>query len=229
MTEEKVSSGALLVCERCFTHHDGPCTIKCYKFRKVGHKSRYCKEKSVATGANAQPVWTCYDCGEQADGRVVGTLNFIIGMDWLVKRDAVIICCEKVVRIPYGNKTLTVESDKGLPPPRQVEFRIDLVSGVAPVARVPYRLAPSEMRELSVQLQELLEKGFICPSSSPWGAPVFVYSKINLRLGYHQLRIKEEDIPITSFRTWYGHFEFQDKEEHGKHLKIILEQLKKER
>nr|GFC51740.1 reverse transcriptase domain-containing protein [Tanacetum cinerariifolium] len=65
MTEEKVSSGALLVCERCFTHHDGPCTIKCYKFRKVGHKSRYCKEKSVATGANAQPVWTCYDCGEQ--------------------------------------------------------------------------------------------------------------------------------------------------------------------
>ncbi|GJY12706.1 hypothetical protein Tco_0382015 [Tanacetum coccineum] len=54
-----------------------------------------------------------------------------------------------------------------LPPPRQVEFRIDLVPGVAPVARAPYRLAPSEMRELSVQLQELLEKGFIYLSSTP--------------------------------------------------------------
>ncbi|GKA54007.1 putative reverse transcriptase domain-containing protein [Tanacetum coccineum] len=106
----------------------------------------------------------------------------------------------------------------GLPPPRQVEFRIDLVLGAA-----PYRLASFEMKELSVQLQELLEKGFIRSSSSPWGAPMLfvkkkdgsfqmclsVYSKINLQLGYHQLRIKEEDIPITAFRTRYGHFEFQ--------------------
>ncbi|GKB01548.1 hypothetical protein Tco_0829592, partial [Tanacetum coccineum] len=58
----------------------------------------------------------------------------------------------------------------GLPPPRQVEVRIDLVPGAAPVARAPYRLAPFEMKELSVQLQELLEKRFIRPSSSPWGA-----------------------------------------------------------
>ncbi|GJS17864.1 putative reverse transcriptase domain-containing protein [Tanacetum coccineum] len=111
----------------------------------------------------------------------------------------------------------------GLPPPRQVEFKIDLVPGAAPVARAPYRLAPSEMKELSEQLKELLEKGFIRPSSSPWGAPVLfvkkkdgsfrlcssVYSKIDLRSGYHQLRIREEDIPITAFRTRYGHYEFQ--------------------
>ncbi|GKF66130.1 hypothetical protein Tco_0192647 [Tanacetum coccineum] len=118
----------------------------------------------------------------------------------------------------------------GLPPTRQVEFQIDLVPGVAPVARAPYRLAPSEMKELSEQLQELSDKGFIRPSSSPWGAPVLfvknkdgsflmcidyrelnklslknhyplpriddlfdqlqgssVYSKIDMRLGYHQL------------------------------------------
>nr|GFD36426.1 putative reverse transcriptase domain-containing protein [Tanacetum cinerariifolium] len=60
----------------------------------------------------------------------------------------------------------------GLPPPRQVEFRIDLIPGVALMARAPYRLAPSEMKELSEQLRELSEKGFIRPSSSPWGAPV---------------------------------------------------------
>nr|GEZ43141.1 putative reverse transcriptase domain-containing protein [Tanacetum cinerariifolium] len=117
----------------------------------------------------------------------------IIGMDWLVKHDAVIVCGKKVVSIPYGNEMLVVKSDKGvsglkskskekrmedvpvihdfpevfpeelpgLLPPRQVEFQIDLVARAAPVARALYRLAPSEMKELSVQLQELLEKGFI--------------------------------------------------------------------
>ncbi|KAD3066982.1 hypothetical protein E3N88_34862 [Mikania micrantha] len=65
----------------------------------------------------------------------------------------------------------------GLPPPRQVEFRIDLVPGATPIARAPYRLAPSEMQELSNQLQELLDKGFIRPSFSPWGAPVLFVKK----------------------------------------------------
>ncbi|GJR33062.1 putative reverse transcriptase domain-containing protein [Tanacetum coccineum] len=144
------------------------------------------------------------------------------------------------------------EDLSGLPPTRQVEFQIDLILGVAPVARAPYRLAPSEMKELSEQLKELSDKGFIRPSSSPWGAPVLfvkkkdrsfrmcidyrelnkltvknryplpriddlfdqlqgssVYSKIDLRSGYHQLRVREEDIPKTAFRTRYGHYEFQ--------------------
>ncbi|GJW08122.1 hypothetical protein Tco_1570545 [Tanacetum coccineum] len=65
----------------------------------------------------------------------------------------------------------------GLPPTRQVEFQIDLVPGAAPVARAPYRLAPSEMKELSEQLKELSDKGFIRPSSSPWGAPVLFVKK----------------------------------------------------
>ncbi|GJY56439.1 putative reverse transcriptase domain-containing protein [Tanacetum coccineum] len=280
---------------------------------------------------------------ELADGRIIGlntilsgcTLNFlnhpfninlmpvelgsfdaIIGMDWLAKYQAVIVCAEKIVRIPWGNETLIIHGDgsnqgnvtrlniisctkmqkymqkgfpiflahvtakevedksekkrledvpivrdfpkvfpedlPGLPPTRQVEFQIDLVPGVAPVARAPYRLAPSEMKELSEQLKELSDKGFIRPSSSPWGAPVLfvkkkdgsfrmcidyqelnkltvknryplpriddlfdqlqgssVYSKIDLRSGYHQLRVREEDIPKTAFRTCYGHYEFQ--------------------
>ncbi|GKD92877.1 reverse transcriptase domain-containing protein, partial [Tanacetum coccineum] len=93
----------------------------------------------------------------------------------------------------------------------------------APVARAPYRLAPSEMQELSNQLQELADQGFIRPSTSPWGAPVLfvkkkdgsfrmclsVYSKIDLRSGYHQLRVRDEDIPKTAFRTRYEHYEFQ--------------------
>ncbi|GJX36366.1 putative reverse transcriptase domain-containing protein [Tanacetum coccineum] len=140
----------------------------------------------------------------------------------------------------------------GIPPARQVEFQIDLAPGVAHVARAPYRLAPSEMKELAKQLQELSDKGFIRPNSSPWGASVLfvkkkdgsfrmcidyrelnkfrvkngyplpriddlfdqlqgssVYSKIDLRSAYHQLRVREEDIPKTAFRTHYGHYEFQ--------------------
>ena len=139
----------------------------------------------------------------------------------------------------------------GLPPDRQVEFRIDLMPGAAPIARAPYRLAPAEMKEMMTQLQELLNKGFIRPSTSPWGAPVlFVkkkdgsmrmcidyrelnkvtvknkyplpriddlfdqlqgasyFSKIDLRSGYHQLKVREEDVPKTAFRTRYGHYEF---------------------
>nr|GEX75183.1 putative reverse transcriptase domain-containing protein [Tanacetum cinerariifolium] len=68
----------------------------------------------------------------------------------------------------------------------EVEFRIELIPGAVPVAKSPYRLAPSELKELSGQLKELHNKGFIRPSSSPWGAPVlFVKKKIDLRSGYH--------------------------------------------
>nr|GFC06846.1 putative reverse transcriptase domain-containing protein [Tanacetum cinerariifolium] len=244
------------------------------------------------------------------------SFDVIIGMDWLTKYHGVIVCDEKIVRVPFGREMLIFQGNEdnqreesrlniisctkaqkylsmgcdvflenvttkeakdkseekrledllivrdfpkvfpedlpSIPPARPVEFQIDLVPGVVPVARAPYRLAPSEMKELAEQLQELFDKGFIRPSSSPWGAPVLffkkkdesfrmcidyrelnkltvknryplpriddlfdqlqgssVYSKIDLRSGYHQLRVREEDILKTAFRTRYGHYEFQ--------------------
>nr|GEW11231.1 hypothetical protein [Tanacetum cinerariifolium] len=105
----------------------------------------------------------------------LGSFNVIIGMDWLVKYHALIICDEKVICIPYGDEVLIIRGDNcnggkrdlpGLPPARQVEFQIELVPDVAPVARAPYRLVPAEMQELSTQLQELSDIGFIRPSFS---------------------------------------------------------------
>ncbi|KAL0544263.1 hypothetical protein IC582_019376 [Cucumis melo] len=139
----------------------------------------------------------------------------------------------------------------GLPPHREVEFAIELDPGTVPISRAPYKMAPAELKELKVQLQELLDKGFIRPSVSPWGAPVLfvkkkdgsmrlcidyrglnkvtvknryplpriddlfdqlqgakVFSKIDLRSGYHQRRIKDGDVPKTAFRSRYGHYEF---------------------
>ncbi|KAL8125566.1 hypothetical protein AgCh_013013 [Apium graveolens] len=94
----------------------------------------------------------------------------------------------------------------GLPPGQQIEFEINLAPGTEPVSKAPYRMTPAEMKELASQLQELLDKGVIRPSTSPWGAPVLFVKKKDGR--YHQLKIKEEDIPKTAFRTRYGHYKF---------------------
>ncbi|EOY31685.1 Uncharacterized protein TCM_038736 [Theobroma cacao] len=103
----------------------------------------------------------------------------------------------------------------GLPPNRELEFPIDLLPGTAPISIPPYRMAPAELKELKAQLQDLVDKGFIRPSISPWGAPVLFVKKkdgtLRLCIDYCQLnrlRIKEQDVPKTAFRTRYGHYEF---------------------
>ncbi|GKE72038.1 hypothetical protein Tco_1530110, partial [Tanacetum coccineum] len=124
---------------------------------------------------------------------------------WLSKYHARIICDEKVIYIPINGETLIIRAQimekksnekrledipivrefpkvfhedlHGLPPVLQVEFQIDLLLGATPVARAPYILAPSEIHELSNKLQELVDRGFIRPSTSPWGAPVLFVKK----------------------------------------------------
>ncbi|GJR15732.1 putative reverse transcriptase domain-containing protein [Tanacetum coccineum] len=99
-----------------------------------------------------------------------------------------------------------------LPPIREIEFRIELTPGATPVAKSPYRLAPSELEELSGQLKELQDKGFIRPSLSPWGAPILFVKKndgsFRMCIDYRDCDVHEDDIPKTAFRTRYGQFEF---------------------
>jgi hypothetical protein len=139
----------------------------------------------------------------------------------------------------------------GMPPDRDIEFMIELILGLAPIAQRPYRMNPQELEELKKQLADMLSKGLIHPSASPWGSPVLfvdkqdgtirlcvdyrklkevtiknkyplpkiedlfdqlngakVFSKINLRTGYHQLKVRESNIPKTAFTTRYGLFEY---------------------
>jgi hypothetical protein len=159
----------------------------------------------------------------------------------------------KMEEIPVVQEFIDVfpEDFLGLPPDWEIEFCIDLILGAAPISKAPYRMAPTELKELKMQIQELLDKGFIRPSVSPWGAPVLfvkkkdgtfrmcidyrelnkitiknkyplphiddlfdqlqgaqIFSKIDLRTGYHQLRIRREDISKTAFRTQYGHYDY---------------------
>jgi hypothetical protein len=139
----------------------------------------------------------------------------------------------------------------GMPPERELDFTIDLKPGTEPITRMPYRMSTLELQDLKMQLKDLLDLGLICPSVSPWGAPVIfirkkdgswrlfidyhqlnkatiknqyplpriddlfdqmkgvtLFSNIDFRSGYHQLQIKEDDVPKTTFKMRFGHYEF---------------------
>ncbi|GJX85177.1 putative reverse transcriptase domain-containing protein [Tanacetum coccineum] len=203
--EKKPYGGSKPMCSKCNYLHDGQRALKCHKCNRVGHLSRDYRSNANANTTNNQRgtrgrlnaiIRGCtlnflnHPFNIDLMHIELGSFNVIIGMDWLAKYQAIIVCAEKIVRIPWGNETLIVRGcsvflahvttketqDKpeykrlvdipiirnfpevfpddlpGLPPTRQVEFQIDLIPGAAPVAWAPYRLAPSEMKELSDQL-----------------------------------------------------------------------------
>ncbi|KAA0042134.1 DNA/RNA polymerases superfamily protein [Cucumis melo var. makuwa] len=177
-------------------------------------------------------------------------LDVILGMDFLFAHYASMDCHRK--EVVFRKPGFAEVVFRGLPPDREIEFTVELLRGTAPISQAPYRIAPTELKELKMQLQELVDKGYIRPSVSSWGAPVLfvkkkdgslrlcidyrqlnkvtirnkyslpriddlfdqlrgatLFSKIDLRSGYHQLKVRESDIAKTAFRTRYGHYEFR--------------------
>ncbi|GJQ99439.1 putative reverse transcriptase domain-containing protein [Tanacetum coccineum] len=244
--------GPPLTYNHCGERHFGHCMIMCHKCAKIRHKERYCRGKAVSTGANAQPVVTCYGCREKDTRGTVSKRGTIYKVRKLKARKYIDRGCQLfVVHVSEKEQKekrledvlvirafLKVFPDDlpGLPPPRQVEFRIELVPGAALVARAstshwgaPVLFVKKKDRSfrMCIDYRELNKLTVKNRYPLPRIDDLFdqlqgssVYSKIDLRTGYHQLHIREEDIPITAFRT--------RKEEHGEHLKTILELLKKE-
>ncbi|GKD60880.1 putative reverse transcriptase domain-containing protein, partial [Tanacetum coccineum] len=136
------------------------------------------------------------------------TFDVVIDMDWLSKYHARIICDEKIVYIPIDGETLIIRAQ--VMEKKLDERRLEDIPVVREFLEVFPEDLPGLPLELSDRLQELADRGFIRPSTSPWGAPgLSTYSKINLRSGYHQLRVRDEDIPKTTFSMRYGYYEFQ--------------------
>ncbi|GJU03321.1 putative reverse transcriptase domain-containing protein [Tanacetum coccineum] len=169
---------------------------------QVGHLTKNCRNKGPTTGSNLLPVTvTCHACGEKghyANQCRKTTNNNAQGRAYMLRdrnahQNPNVVTAQimekksdekRLEDIPVVREFPEVfpEDLPGLPPVRQVEFQIDLIPGATSVARAPYRLAPSEMQEPSNQLQELVDRCFIRPSTSPWGAPIFIWYKKKRRI-----------------------------------------------
>nr|GEY44974.1 putative reverse transcriptase domain-containing protein [Tanacetum cinerariifolium] len=197
---EKPYKGTKPLCPKCNFYHDGPCRPRCTNCKRTGHIARDCRSQltPTTTTSTGEPQWHIkeFPLALSVELKVISKIisgGWEIGikgikirlgmemrwqkhMDWMIKDKSKEKRLQDVPIVRDFSEVFPEELP-GLPPPRQVEFQIDFIPGAALVARAPYRLAPSEMKELSDQLQELSDKGFIRPSSSPWGAPVLFVKK----------------------------------------------------
>ncbi|GJX25392.1 putative reverse transcriptase domain-containing protein [Tanacetum coccineum] len=243
-TDGNVYSGSLPLCERCFTRHVGLCTIKCHKCGKVGHKARYCKKKNIATGANALPILTCYDCGEQGHTRNRCPRK--------VKQEEVgevhvIVCGKKVVCIPYIKKILIVKSNKGVSRLKVIsciKSRKYVERGCNLFLAYVTKKESKEKRLEDVHVIRDFPEVFL--KELPGLPPL---RQVETRYGHFEFQVKQfgltnaptvfMDLMNRVCKPYLDKFIIvfiddilvysKDEEEHRKHLKIILELLKKER
>nr|GEX13482.1 putative reverse transcriptase domain-containing protein [Tanacetum cinerariifolium] len=217
--DKKPYGGTKPLCPKCNYHHDGPWAPKCTNCKKIGHsdcpKLRNGNQGNRTRNGNAVArAYAVGTAGTNPNSNVVIRLYFEFSKppfqhrldarrDGPVEIEAEDKSKEKRLEdVPIVQDFLEVFSEDfpGIPPTRQVEFQIDLVLGAAPVARAPYRLAPSKMNELLDQLKELVDKGFIRPSTSPWGAPVLFVKKKD---GSFQIQGIHVDLPkIEYIKDW---------------------------
>ncbi|GKD25856.1 putative reverse transcriptase domain-containing protein [Tanacetum coccineum] len=224
--EKKEYGGSLPLCTKCKYYHNGLCAPRCNNCKKVSHLARdYIGSAAAANNERAPRTMEIklemVKHGQglmqwEIQGQTRTPMSFRVDSSYqnvyITAKKAKDKSEEKRLEdVPIVQEFPKVfpKDLPSIPPTRQVEFQIDLVTRVAPVARAPYRLAPSEMKELSDQLQELSDKGFIRPSSSPWGAPVLFFKKKD-----------------GSFWMYIDYRELN--KEHEEHFKLILELLKKE-
>nr|XP_012466407.1 unnamed protein product [Gossypium raimondii] len=272
-------------CQHCGKRHLGECYLisrACFKCRSQDHFVKDCpKREEIEKFQNVRSS-SVTTRGTPPRNVGIGTSGKGVTKDTTVRSEAraptraYAIRAREEASSPdvitgifslYDTNVLALidpEELSGLPPIREVEFGIEVMPGTAPISIAPYRMAPTELKELKVQLQELTNKAFVRPSYSPWGALVLfvnkkdgtlrlcidyrqlnkvtvknkyplprmddlfdqlkdatVFSKIDLRSGYYQLRVKESDVPKTAFRTREA--------EHAEHLRIVLQNLQEKK
>ncbi|GJX44361.1 putative reverse transcriptase domain-containing protein, partial [Tanacetum coccineum] len=236
-------------CAKCNFHHSGNCPVcrRCNQFISTNSYAMINMKPSViipgyeieiASGVKVETNKIIQGCRLELEGHTFiidlipfgyGSFDVIVGMDWLSKLRAKIVCYEKIVQIPLSNGDILEVHGERLPPSHEVDFCIDLIPGVVPVAKSPYHLAPTEMQELSNQLKELQEKDYR------------ELNKLTIKNRYPLPRINDLFDQLQGLRTrpYLDKFVIvfiddiliysKSKEEHEVYLKLILELLEKDK